>query len=77
MMITIWTATTDGDNAPLTTTVHAQESHARARVFRDLLESGIACGQRERDDTAALAESWRDQMDGACLIEDHAIEIAP
>lgn len=70
---TIWTCTTDGDNCSLTTTVHANEADAIARVRRDLESSGKFTARCYTD--GEIADKWTDLMDGACIIEPHNIEV--
>lgn len=61
----VWTCTTDGDNCPLTTTVHATREEAEARARGELSDaSDILTGD-------ALSESWGAEFDGACIIEEH------
>lgn len=69
----IWTCTTDGDDCPLTTTVHATREEAEARPRDELAED---CPPRQLAHLNsltgdALSEAWSNKFDGACIIEEH------
>lgn len=71
----MWTCTTDGNNCPLTTTVHATEVAAWGRVREDLLAD---CSPRHLDLVNSmipdqLLELWHRKNDGACMIERHDV----
>ncbi len=69
----VWTCTTDGDNCPLSTTLHATEAEALERV-RDDLRADCKPSQLaslEAMPAADLADAWTDKNDGACIIEEH------
>lgn len=75
MGIAVWTATTDGDNCPLHTTVHWTQAEAEARVRNDLSED---CPPLQLASLAALAGdelmfAWNNRHGGACIIEAHKI----
>lgn len=69
----IWTATTDGDNCPLTTTAHPSEAQAQNRVLNDLHASGIGIPEACMNHTLSLRELWESRMDGACIIQEHEV----
>lgn len=74
----LWTVTTDGDECPLTTTVHATEASALERVRNDL-RADCKAHQRESLNTMTaeeLREAWEAANDGACIIESHDIPAA-
>lgn len=75
MKVTIWTATTDGNDCDLTTTVHATQVEAETRVLGDM---GIpyALGGDLRGNLQLIRETWEQRMDGACVIQEHEVEIA-
>lgn len=71
--VTVWTCTTEGDNCPLTTTVHATEAEAQERV-RDDLRADCKPSKLEHLNAMPAADlpgAWQDKNDGACIIESH------
>ena len=52
--ITIWTATTDGDECPLTTTAHGSEQEMLERVRSDLRHDILAFAGHEADAQAGV-----------------------
>jgi hypothetical protein len=75
--VTVWTATTDGDNCPVCTTVHATEKEAWARIREDLIQgwnderhAAIAAAPDEE-----LHDMWADDMDGVCMVESQEVEV--
>lgn len=75
--VIIWTTTTDGDNCPLTTTVHLDEMSACRRVLDDLIYSRKQWPKDDPPKSELVRKAWGDAMDGSCIIESHEIEIAP
>lgn len=78
--LTGWTVTTDGDNCPLMTTVHATLAEACKRV-RDDLVSHYANGPLGRDvsvpkdaSSEDLQALWELHVGGACIIQSHEVE---
>lgn len=72
---TIWTLTTDGDECPLTTSVHPTEQDAMESV-RNVLEDDCKPDVLERLPTMTadeLSEVWGEINEGACIIESHAV----
>lgn len=72
MKVTVWTATTEGNNCPVTTTVHATESDALRRVLADLDLPPNWRGSATNDQ---VCTAWSEHNDGPCIIEEHAVEI--
>jgi len=71
----IWTATTDGDNCELTTTVHSDQDGAARRVLGDMGIPFALAAVDLRTDLGQIIATWEKRMDGACLIQEH--EVAP
>jgi len=71
----VWTVTTDGDNCPITTTVHVTKAAACRRV-RDDLANRFTSAELDAagDDLERLASMWEVTNDGACAIEEHTVE---
>lgn len=69
----IWTATTEGDNCPITTTVHPSEAQAQNRVLNDLCAIGVGIPEAAMNHTPTIVEIWEHRMDGACLIQEHEV----
>lgn len=71
---TIWTLATDGDNCPLTISVHTTEADAMESV-RGVLEDDCKnpeiLARLETMTAAELSAAWEETNDGACIIESH------
>jgi hypothetical protein len=80
--LTIWTATTDGDNCPLTTTVHATSAEACDRVRADLAPSDplnqtiFMPPKGSIGEAEGLAATWERLFDGSCIIQSHEVDFA-
>lgn len=71
MKVTIWTATTDGDNCETFTSAHGTPSEAEQRIrdgLNDYIDASTLTGE-------ALVEAWEQKFDGACIIRAHEVEI--
>lgn len=71
MQLTVWTCTTEGDDMPLETTVHATFEEA-AEPCREALR------QMEwldpLDTAAQIGDAWAEVFDGACIIREARVE---
>lgn len=74
LKIELWTATTEGDNCPLSTTVHADEASARQRIIDDMTRMGRPPLGDVTGNSYALAQAWGNKMDGGCIIERHELK---
>lgn len=77
MRIKVWTATTDGNNRPLRTTVHATEDDAIKRVRDDF---SVGRSVERLAEIAAIPDdelpmAWTRENYGACIIDDHELSI--
>jgi hypothetical protein len=67
MEVTIWTLTTEGDNAGVETSVHPSQEFAQAELLASLPDAP----KEDEDATAA----WERLMDGPAIIEEHTIAV--
>lgn len=71
----LWTATTDGHNMDLVTTLHLTKFDAYKRVVADLLDSGrvLSIPKEEASSEVVLRKLWEATFDGACIIKEHEV----
>lgn len=81
MRVKIFTLTTDGDNVPIETEVFGSEAAARASIIAGLESYGIRrCKEGHKLSAAStpeLCELWEQTADGACMLEEHVIDVEP